>query len=460
MTRFRLRASLVGSDPEIRREFDADGSLHLADLHDALQVMFGWRDSHLHQFTDADPYTHGAAGRRWESPFAPDAGDDTLSEYEFRMQDVLGTTDTLWYEYDFGDGWAVRIDVLDRFDGDPLFAPVVLQDGARRGPFEDSGGLHGYAEKLTIAADPQHPEHDEIVAWIRATVGPWATPTPDAFDLIGLQSELNLRFKPEESGYDPDEMSGIVKADAHRRAGDVGAASPLTVFAGQLPPPIRSELRRHLHAAGILDPVEISPDDAARIIRPFGWLMEAVGTDGLKLTAAGWMPGATVLEGMTRLGWMQEWSTIGKGNREDVTPPISVLRETAERMGLVRVVKGRLVLSAAAKKALGDPVLQLRLVVGGLYRRLSEAETDAAVLQLLAIADGTPRAQRWEAVAYGMEMCGWASSTGYAFTEQDIPHATFQADQVLMYIGDEYWKRRSERGVSADVRMFAREALR
>ncbi|REJ05112.1 plasmid pRiA4b ORF-3 family protein [Microbacterium bovistercoris] len=460
MTRYRLRATLVGSAPEIWRELEIDGSLRLADLHDALQLLFGWREMHLHQFTDADPDVPGGAGRRWESPYAPDAEDDALSEIEYRVEDVLRTMDALWYEYDFGDGWTVRTDVTGRHQSDPVFAPVVLLDGARRGPFEDSGGLRGYTEKLEIAADPRHPEHDEIVSWMRATVGPWAGTGPGAFDLVGMQSELNLRFTAESSGYAADDMSGIVKADRHRRAGDFNDASPLAVFLSQLPPPIRSELRRHLHATGILDPVDIAPEDAARIIRPFGWLMDAVGTGGLALTAAGWMPPATVLDGMTQLGWMKEWKGMGKGNREDVTPPILVLRETAQRIGLVRVAKGRLLLSAAAKKALGDPLQQLRLVAGGLYRKLGEAETDAAVLQLLSIADGTPKTRSWETVAFGMEMSGWASSTGCAFTERDIRHATFHADQVLMYVADEYWKRQSDRGTSDDVRLFARAALR
>ncbi|MFC4138507.1 MULTISPECIES: plasmid pRiA4b ORF-3 family protein [unclassified Microbacterium] len=460
MTRFRLRATLAGSDPGIWRELETDGSLRLADLHDALQLMHGWRDSHLHRFTDTDPSAPGGGGRRWESPYSPVAGDDALSELEFPVEDVLGATDSLWYLYDFGDDWVIRIDVRGRRESDPMLAPIVLQDGARRGPFEDSGGLDGYAEKLEIAADPQHPEHAEIADWMRATVGPWAGTAPGVFDLVGLQSELNLRFAAQQSGYAPDDLSGIVKADAHRGPGDVQPDSPLTTFVGQLPPPVRSELRQHLHATGVLDPVDIAPEDAARIIRPFGWLMGAVGRDGLALTAADRMPGGAVLDGMTQLGWMTEWEGIGKGNREDVTPPILVLRETAQRIGLIRVESGRLALSAAATRALSDPVQQLRLVASGLYRGLAEAETDAAVLQLLTIADGTTPAQRWEAIAFGMEMCGWASSTGFAFTEQDVDHVTFQANQALMYVADEYWKLPSERGASDDVRLFARAALR
>ncbi len=207
----------------------------------------------------------------------------------------------------------------------------------------------------------------------------------------------------------------------------------------------------------MLGPSAVDADTAARIIRPFAWLMDAVGPAGLDLTAAGWMPQATVLAGMTELGWIADW--IGKGNREDVTPPIAVLRETAQHIGIVRVQKGRLLLSAAAKKALGDPVAQLRLIAGGLYRRLSDAETDAAVLLLLTVADGTPREERWRAIAFGLEMCGWQSSTGWRFTKQDIGHATFWVQRVLDQLGDTPRLRRFDEE-SPLLSTFAREALR
>lgn len=452
MTRFRLRTTLVDSNPEIWRVFDIRGTLRLHELHDAMQTMMGWREAHLHAFTDADPYSFGAQGRRWESPDDPDV--DGLSEEDFTVADALSGGGPLWYEYDFGDGWTHRIEIVERVLDDPHLAPVLMVDGAGRGPFEDSGGPHGYAEKVAIADDPRHPEHREITNWIEATVGPWAAET---FDIIGIQSELNLRFNPDESGVSTSDLSGIVKDAAHRRPGDVHDASPLAALASELPPPIRAELRQHLHRTGVLEPTDLSPVSAAHIIRPFGWLMDAVGVAGLTLTDAGWMPGATVLAGMTELGWIDGW--VGKGNREDVTPPIAVLRETAQRIGLVRVLKGRLVLTTAARRALGDPLLQLRLVATGLFRRLSDAETDAATLKLLAIADGTPPAERWKSVAFGLEACGWSSSSGWRFTATDIQHATFQADRVLMYIGDDYW-RHGPQDEATHLVPFAREALR
>lgn len=457
MTRYRLRVSLAGSEPEIWRTFEIEGSTRLRMLHLALQTIMGWRESHLHAFTDADPCERPQhPPRRWE-PREIESDESALSEDDFTVDDALRGGGPLWYEYDFGDGWIHRLDVVEQVPSEPHLTTVVLLDGANRGPFEDSGGVGGYAEKIAIAADPQHPEHESIVDWIDATVGPWAPRGPGRFDLVGVQSELNLMFNPDASGISPDDMSGLVKIEAHRRRGDVDETSPIAAFAAVLPPPIRSELRQHLHFTDVLGPSDIGPETAARIVRPFAWLMDAVGTAGLDLTAAGWMPQSTVLAGMTELGWIGGW--IGKGNREDVTPPIAVLRETAQRIGLLRAQKGRLLLSAAAKKALGDPVAQLRLIAGGLYRKLSDAETDAAVLLLLAIADGTATEDRWRSVAFGLEMCGWQSSTGWRFTKQDIGHATFWVQRVLDQLGDAPRLRRYDEE-SVLLKPFAREALR
>lgn len=455
MTRYRLRVALVDSEPEIWREFDIDGRMPLRMLHIALQTIVGWRESHPHAFTDTDPDEPSTQGRRWESPDSA-AESRALSEEAVTVDQVLSNLDTLWYEYDFGDGWVHRLDVLERQPDSPLLAPVVLLDGANRGPFEDAGGIHGYREKLAALADPQHPEHREITDWVRATVGPWAPLSPGAFDLVGSQSELNLMFNPQGSGLSPYDMSGLVKSDELRRPGDVTDEAPIVELTAQLPPPIRSELRQHLHLTGVLEPLELDHETAARIVRPFAWLMDAVGPDGLALTSAGWMPPATVLDGMTELGLLDDW--IGAVDREDLTPPISELRGAAQRLGLMRVQKGRLLLSAAAKKALGDARAQLELITRGLYRKLSDAESDAATLLLLAVADGTPCGQRWHAIAFGLELCGWQSSSRLSFTERDIAHATFHPQRVLDLLGDSLQRQDAARAAD-DLRLFAQAAL-
>ena len=52
----RLRISIIGIEPEIWRTIDVDDSLTLAQLHQVLQIAFNWFGSHLHRFSEDDPW--------------------------------------------------------------------------------------------------------------------------------------------------------------------------------------------------------------------------------------------------------------------------------------------------------------------------------------------------------------------------------------------------------------------
>ena len=80
---------------------------------------------------------------------------------------------------------------------------------------------------------------------------------------------------------------------------------------------------------------EVQRDEAAKL----QILLERVG-DGVKLTAAGYLPPAMVEQLMADTGWDRMW--IGKNNREDLTFPIWQLRDWARALGLVRKYKGEL----------------------------------------------------------------------------------------------------------------------
>lgn len=405
-------------------------------------------------FTDTDPYRQRPGDRRaWGDPYAGDEL-DLLPEDQTTIADALRSTGSLWYEYDLGDGWIHQIDVLARSEPGPLGPPVGDIEGANRAPYEDAGGLPGYAEKLQIAADPQHSEHRFIRSWIRQTVGPWSPADPGFFDPLGAQSELNHLFHAERAGVHPHDLSGIVKDDAHRSPDDVQLESPLATLLSALPVPLRSELRQHLHRTEILEPTGVDAATARRMIEPYAWLIETVGTEGITLTHAGWLPPAVVLDAMTTLEWTKTW--IGKGNREDLTVPVALLRETAQRMGLVRLQKGRLLLGADAKRALGDPHRMMRTVARRMSRGLAEHEEYIAILRWLAIADRVPFAQQWETEAFGLEVLGWQSATG-SFTPDQIHRIDARIEDVIRVLT---WNDRRNDRPSDDLVLFAREALR
>jgi hypothetical protein len=51
---YQLEVTLEGTHPPIWRRILVPGNTTLLKLHDILQIVMGWRDYHLHQFTIAD----------------------------------------------------------------------------------------------------------------------------------------------------------------------------------------------------------------------------------------------------------------------------------------------------------------------------------------------------------------------------------------------------------------------
>ena len=61
--------------------------------------------------------------------------------------------------------------------------PMCLA-GAGACPPEDVGGTPGYADFLQAISDPEHPEHDDMTAWIGRPFDPSAFNVQEAQDLL------------------------------------------------------------------------------------------------------------------------------------------------------------------------------------------------------------------------------------------------------------------------------------
>jgi hypothetical protein len=89
--------TLRGSKPPIWRRFLVPGGITLKRLHDSLQAVMGWTDSHLHQF-EMDGVLYGTSDREF--------GVRRVSENKTTVDQLLRhPKDRLPYEYDFGDSW-------------------------------------------------------------------------------------------------------------------------------------------------------------------------------------------------------------------------------------------------------------------------------------------------------------------------------------------------------------------
>jgi hypothetical protein len=122
------------------------------------------------------------------------------------------------------------------------------------------------------------------------------------------------------------------------------------------------------------------------------------------LTGAGYLPPALVSETMQTFGWDADW--YGKGNRENRTP-VAELRDSARRLGLVRVYRGRLSPTTLGRRLAEDPVGLWWHVAARLPLTSEYTDRVAGLLWLLAVAAGRRRPE--DVVAEGLGVLGWVN---------------------------------------------------
>jgi hypothetical protein len=203
----RVRFDLERSVPPIWRTLDLASSMSLDRVHDVLQAAFGWDDAHLHRFADKDPFERlrpvdGEVD--WPLQWLPRdlvEDPDDRPEEELDLGTLLAQgSGTAFYEYDFGDSWLLRMQLLGSSPAPASGPAASVVDGARRGPLEDSGGVPGYEELLEVLADPDDPEHAESVEWVAEMTGTDEPYDPEEFDAEALNRTVAeaLRNTPPE----------------------------------------------------------------------------------------------------------------------------------------------------------------------------------------------------------------------------------------------------------------------
>ncbi|MDE0380525.1 MAG: plasmid pRiA4b ORF-3 family protein [Rhodospirillales bacterium] len=156
----RVRIKLRKVRPPVWRRVDVPVSCTLAELHDIVQAVMGWRNSHMHEFK--------IGGRSFAAldpdrdPGDGEIGDarsitlKTVIERGYRRFDYL---------YDFGDHWEHEVVVEDVRDGEAGIEYPAFVEGARRCPPENVGGPPGFKRFLEAVLDPAHEEHRSMIEW-------------------------------------------------------------------------------------------------------------------------------------------------------------------------------------------------------------------------------------------------------------------------------------------------------
>jgi len=179
---YQIKVTLQGSRPPIWRRMQVISDTTLAQLHRLLQCVMGWEDAHLYQFV--------VSGIRYGDPRL--LGELDAEDARTVPLATLGLREKVkfFYEYDFGDSWEHELlveKILPRDEGKRY--PVCLT-GKRACPPEDCGGIWGYTSFLEAIRDPEHPEHDEMLEWVRGEFD------PDIFDQDEVNRELQRITSP------------------------------------------------------------------------------------------------------------------------------------------------------------------------------------------------------------------------------------------------------------------------
>ena len=167
---YQIVVTLKDSKPPVWRRFHVPSSLTLAQLHDALQIIMGWTDSHLHRFI-----INGQEFGRpdYEDRFEDD--DPLRDERRIHLAKLFPVVPAAFlYEYDYGDGWLHVIVVEWTLSASSGVQYPSCVEGERACPPEDVGGIFGYEELLTILADPEHEEYERMRMWAGEDFNPEA----------------------------------------------------------------------------------------------------------------------------------------------------------------------------------------------------------------------------------------------------------------------------------------------
>lgn len=168
---YQLKVTIKGIKPPIWRRLLLPSDATFWELHIAIQDSFGWEDYHLHEF-----YIGSAWDRNVPRICFPYQEDDwldlledkkPLDETKIRISDFISLQQPKSiYIYDMGDSWEheIVLEKVSSIDVESAYPQVIA--GKRACPWEDSGGVGGYLEKIEILKNKSHEYFEEIAEWV------------------------------------------------------------------------------------------------------------------------------------------------------------------------------------------------------------------------------------------------------------------------------------------------------
>lgn len=213
--------------------------------------------------------------------------------------------------------------------------------------------------------------------------------------------------------------------------------------------------------ARVSDPILLNERAMARMVAQVQWVLRRVGADGIRLTRAGHLPPAVVVEASTEIEW--DWPI--EVNREAHLRPLQELRTHMRDVGLLRVSKGMLLQTVKGRALAESPRELWWHLARTVHQSRDRAVVDATRLLLLLIATRSLEKcdDYMEILAGSLETLGWAQSDFSAPTAHSAWAAVAGKWRLLTRLGV-FEPSDHERGTwgtaTAAGAAFARAALR
>jgi len=136
---YKLHIWIRQISPMIWRRLLVRSASSIAQLHDVLQIAFGWSDTHLHRFR-----IHGrdyGISRPGGPGFSQDAHEVRIGDFQFRRNERF------LYEYDLGDRWHHEVRIEGGLAEEPKRSYPRCVGGQRQVPPEDYGGPWAFLQR-------------------------------------------------------------------------------------------------------------------------------------------------------------------------------------------------------------------------------------------------------------------------------------------------------------------------
>ena len=406
--RFVIRLDLNDSHPLIWRRLAIRSDVTLDAVHRMIQAAFGWYDGHLYRFAlGGAPFD--PAAEAFVCALDIEEGDPAAPLDEVRLDETLQEPgDVLHYVYDYGDHWDLTITLEQIADFDDDVTARCL-DGERAAPPEDCDGVRDAVGLADLLDDPA------------------------AFDIDAVNAALI------------DPFAALADSGARREVIDL-----LTDTRGT---PWGDDLVVRTLAAMV--PMEIDEAERAACLAPITWLLNRIGPEGMALTSAGYLKPEVVKELWGILPSHAGWPV---GSREINAGPMVFWRKALAAVGLIRTLKGQLVLTKVGLAASRDiDVLWFHLAERLLMSHRDDFTRMARLASMIyAASDGEdPHSD----AAHLLTQLGWRSPSGGldVYTVLDVDR---DAHTILENVATEAVTWSGNRSLSPAAIALARAALR